>query len=138
MFVVCLNMLGKKLGSGEATAKKTDVDSTLRSARSCRRCRQGNCPSRRELGALWGEPPAKGARGGASTHRGSDIKADTIGQGFRDTKGKGWKSEKRTGKRVFQAKETSCAKKCRLEGNVRTMLLNHPSLLKRLRVAPRI
>lgn len=63
-------------------------------------------------------------------HRGSDIKADIIVHSFRDTKGEKWKSEKEE-RRVFQVKETSCAKKCRLEGNERTVLLSHTSFQKR-------
>lgn len=63
-------------------------------------------------------------------HRSSDIKAETIVQSFRDTKGGCWESEKEE-RKVLQAKETSCTKKCRLEGNERTVLLNHTSFQKR-------
>lgn len=82
--------------------KKTDADATLRKCMLSRRCGQGAVrPAEQrvllERAVCW-----------ALAHRGSGIKTGTTGQSFRDFKGKERNSEKREGRRVFQAKESSC------------------------------
>ena len=71
---------------------------------------------------------------GPRTHRGSDIKTDLKeGRATGMSRGKSGKVKRGKGERkerVFQAKETSCAQICRLEGNERTLWLNHTSFRK--------
>ena len=58
-----------------------------------------------------------------------------IGQNFGNIQGKEWKSEKTKGKEISRPRKPHMQRNNRLEGNEKTMLLNHISFQERPRVA---